>query len=104
MDAAAVQAVSEQVPRLAGKMNPQNLSKTLWAITQLADKGVVVDTVAVRAVSMQAPRVAGKTHTKTLSSMLWAIAKLAEKGMEVDVAAFQRRWQKDELEIPNPKP
>jgi hypothetical protein len=57
---AAVWAVSEQAPRVTGRINhPQDTSNTLWAIAKLAEKGVEVDMAAVRGVSEQAPRVVG---------------------------------------------
>jgi|AntAceMinimDraft_5_1070358.scaffolds.fasta_scaffold17405_3 hypothetical protein len=37
MDAVAVRAVSEQAPRVAGEMKPQNVSNTLYAIAKLDD-------------------------------------------------------------------
>jgi len=40
---AAVRAVSEQAPRVAGQMNPQNVSNTLWGIAKLVEMGVEVD-------------------------------------------------------------
>jgi hypothetical protein len=36
VDAAALRAVSEQAPRVAGEMNPQNVSNSLWAIAKLS--------------------------------------------------------------------
>jgi uncharacterized protein YmfQ (DUF2313 family) len=89
VEAAAVRVVSAQAPRVAGQMNPQAVSNTLWGIAKLAENGVEVDAAAMRTVSEQAPRVAGQMIPQEVSNTLWAIAKLAEKGVEVDAAAMR---------------
>jgi hypothetical protein len=80
VDVAAVRAVSDAAPRVAGGMIPQQISNTLWAFAKLSAKGVDVDAAAVRAVSDAAPRVAGGMKPQQISNTLWAVAKLSRRG------------------------
>ena len=67
VDLAVLRAVSEQAPRVAGEMNPQDMSNTLYAIAKLAEKGMKVDMAAVQVVSEQAPRVAGEMNPQNVA-------------------------------------
>jgi hypothetical protein len=94
--AATVRAVSDQAPRVPGKM--VEVSNTLWGVAKLAEKGVEVDAAAVRAVKEQA-----EPSRAVVEAQAWRRADMSAAVSEAIAEAKRKRQLRAKWKRVHPK-